>query len=298
MSNDLIAKTMDAANLPAGLQDFFKSEFENDDLSSNISGGGFPVVSIKGSKFAVRSGGESYPVVDSEGMQSSYIDVIILKSSPFISKAYYDKKYTEGDDAAPDCSSSNGTTPDASIPNPCHHECATCPNNEWGSRITENGSNAKACQDSKRIAVLLVSRHPAEVEFGPMLLKIPATSLKTFGTYGKMLKQRGAVPQLVVTRLSFEQDAAYPKIEAKALQPITAEQGEALLDIVNTRGDVIEDILSKVAEPAKAVEKAVEEQKVVEEPAAEEVPASEPKLKAVSNTKASVEDVMGELDSL
>lgn len=240
MSNDVV--TFDDLNLPAELSGFFKQELENNDLASGIGSSGYPVISIKGSKWAIKRGDDKYNIKDEEGMQSPYIDVIIVKSSPVINKVFYASKYTEGDDSSPDCFSNDGVAPSPESTSPVCATCATCPKNEWGSRITEAGAQAKACQDSKRMAVLLVGRHPKEIDFAPALLRVPATSLKAFATYSNNVIKKGLPVSAVVTRIKFDDDAAYPKLCPTPLRPIDAELAQLLIQYKND--DIVDEIIS------------------------------------------------------
>ena len=75
------------------------------------------------------------------------------------------------------------------------------------ARITEDGKKAKACADVRRIAVATVDA----IE-GPMLLRVPATSLKALGEYQKALAKRKVKIRTVVTRVSFDPNMAYPAL--------------------------------------------------------------------------------------
>lgn len=295
MSNEI--STIESLGLPAELAGFFQAELQNNDLAKGISSGGFPVISIKGSKWAVKRGEDKYNVKDDEGMQSPYIDAIIVKSSTATNKVYYENKYSEGDDSAPTCFSNDGIKPDSSVENPVCSSCATCPKNEWGSRITENGAKAKECQDSKRLAVLMVSRFPKEIDYAPALLRVPATSLKAFATYSNNVTKKGLPVAAVVTRIKFDDDAAYPKLCPEPLRPLDADLAKLLIDYKDD--PTIEEIISgggvsgdsgTQSKPAEKIEV-----KQIEEVKAEVKPTPAPKSESVGEAVANVLDGLDDL---
>ena len=183
-------------------------------LGNTIStGGGFPSISIKGKVFHIRRGDELTLIAnpDDPDVPAPYIDVVVLNANPGTAKVYYDSGYTEGSDASPVCYSNDGVTPSANSSNKQCETCAACAHNVWGSRITENGKKARECQDSKRLAVATVNAVK-----DAMLLRVPATSIKTLGEYVKLLQSRGVAQyQAVVTRIGFDYTVAHPALTFK-----------------------------------------------------------------------------------
>lgn len=172
-------------------------------------GGGFDVISIKGKVFAVKSDGESKPIMK-DGQPAPFIDVVLVKVWPIgkdHSKVYYAKQYVEGSDAKPDCYSNDGVAPGVNATTPQSTNCATCKHNQWGSRITDDGRKAKSCQDSKRLAVAAPGRLDT-----PMLIRVPATSLNALATYGQTIANRRAKYYGVLTRIGFDYTKAYPAL--------------------------------------------------------------------------------------
>ena len=188
----------------------------NADLTSHAGTGGFPVISIKGKVFAVVRDGERKVLtkdVDGEKIPSPSIDVVLLKANKGNSKVFYAKGYVEGSEGTkPDCFSNTGDKPDASVDSPQSKSCATCPNNQWGSKIGENGGKGKACQDSARLAVAT----PGQLN-DPYLLRVPPASLRSLAEYGDFCKKRGVGYNMVVTRVSFDMEAPTPKLQFKAI---------------------------------------------------------------------------------
>src|SRR5690606_11680321 len=108
--------------------------------------------------------------------------VVIVKANPNLSKTFYKNGYEEGSAEKPTCYSHDGLKPAADAAEPQASACLACPHNVWGSRVTENGSKGKACQDYRRLCVV-----PSGQLDRPMLLRVPAGSLKDLVAYGDML---------------------------------------------------------------------------------------------------------------
>lgn len=184
-------------------------------VTNELAGGGigFPVISIKGKVFHIKRGGEKTMVTKpGETDPAASIEVVIVKAQEGVSKTYYATGYVEGSEEAPTCSSANGIEPDADAAEPQAKKCATCPHSQWGSKITENGSKAKACADVKRLAVAPVGQLN-----DPMLLRVPAASLKAITEYSDTLRKRGLPYQIVVTKVGFDYSVAHPQLTFKGL---------------------------------------------------------------------------------
>jgi hypothetical protein len=178
----------------------------------------FGVVGYKGRNWWLKWQGENLLLKDPQtGAPNQSLDVVIVGVSEAISKIYYSKPYVEGDDAAPDCASTRGITPDVGVPHKQSDVCATCRHAQWGSRITDAGKKAKVCQDSRRIAVVPLTDIINEAFGGPMLLRIPATSMQNLSKYSDFLATKGVDMPWVATRLSFDYSVAYPKLTFEAL---------------------------------------------------------------------------------
>lgn len=166
---------------------------------------GFPSISIKGKTFTMVRGDDRQLITrPGEDSPAPAIEVVILKQNPNVSKTYYASAYVEGSDAKPTCYSNNGTSPEPDAEAPQSSKCAICPHNQWGSRPSENGSKGKACGDFRRIAIA-----PLGMLNDPMLLRVPATSLKALDTYGDFLSKKGLPYNAVVTKIGFDFSVAY-----------------------------------------------------------------------------------------
>lgn len=235
MSNNALALLQ--AQLPANLAALMPFG-AGDDLASGVSGG-FPIISIRGAKWRLVEGGEEKPIyMPGTTDLAPAIRVILLKANPNVSKTFYAGAYVEGSDAKPDCTSADGIRPDADAAKPQCETCAACPHNQWGSKITPSGSKTKACADVRRVAIL-----PSEdLGHPPILLRVPAASLADLAAYGKQLKKVGVPYSAVVTKLSFDAQAAYPKIVFAFERPLTSDE---INQVVQRLGDPsIEDVIA------------------------------------------------------
>ena len=282
-------------NLPAFLKQVDVAAL-NSDLTSH-AGGGFPVISIKGKVFAVVRDGEREVLMnplDPDSAATS-LDVVLLKANKGTSKVFYlkgyDKDTSEGQ--KPDCYSGDGIEPAADAQNKQAKKCATCPHNQWGSRISEKGATkGKACSDTVRMAVAAAGQLN-----DPMLLRVPPASIKALGEYGQSLAKRGVGYNMVVTKVSFDIQAESPKLTFK---PVGLLDDAGWAEVQEMAGsDIVTNILGAnpapvetaaapevEAAPAKAPAKA--KPAPVAEEEAEEAPApkAEAKPKAAAKPKS------------
>lgn len=209
-----------------------------------VSGGGFPVMSIKGKVFTIKRGDEDTILMrpDDDETPASGIEVVLLRAQKAVSKTFYSTGYTEGADDKPTCYSNDGIAPAADAEDPQCNKCAICPHNQWGSRVTENGKEAKACQDNKRIAIAA----PGTIN-DPMLLRIPPGSFKALTEYAKLLKTRGLDYNMVLTRVSFEAAAAVPQLKFKPMGFLDAATYEKVKAEFNS--DLVQDIIGITGAP-------------------------------------------------
>jgi hypothetical protein len=168
------------------------------------SGNSYPRISIKASRFRIVEG-DTETVLD-----STTLDVVIVGANPRLSKTWYAKQWTpDSEPQAPDCFSLDGIGPDPEATDPQNDLCASCPQNAWGSKVTPQGQQIKACADQKRLAVV-----SADDPSGPIyLLSVTPAALKGLNQYQKELAVRGIPPEIVKTRVSFDTDASFPKLK-------------------------------------------------------------------------------------
>lgn len=234
MPNDMIA--IKASQLPAHLRNRGK-KVENV-FAAAVSSGGFPVVSIKGKAFHVQRGDERTLVTKpGEEDAAGSLEVVILSANPNKSKVFYDQGYEEGSSAKPTCYSNSGISPAADAEDPQAKKCAVCPHNEWGSRITDNGSKGKRCADSMRLAIA-----PAGQLNDPMLLRVPAATLKTLGAYGAQLAKRGVGPSDVITKIGFDYNVAHPSLTFKAVRFVDEDEAAEIEQVLLDEAETISNI--------------------------------------------------------
>lgn len=246
----------------------------NSDLTSH-AGGGFPAISIKGKVFAVVRDGEREVLRNPKDPDSAAtsLDVVLLKANKGTSKVFYLKGYNpeQSEGQKPDCYSPDGIAPAADAQNKQAKKCATCPHNQWGSRITEKGaSKGKACNDTVRMAVAA-----AGLLNDPMLLRVPPASIRALGEYGQTLAKRGVAYNMVVTKIAFDMDAESPKLTFK---PVGFLDDAAYAEVQETvESDIVANILGASFNAVEAP--AAEDTEVPEEapaPVAKPKPAAKP----------------------
>lgn len=195
----------------------------NTDLAGGVSAG-YPIVSYKGKVWAVtRAGERGIITMDDSDDPAPSIRAIILRANPNLNKVYYPDGYEEGSSEKPTCHSNDSITPALDAVDKQSPKCAICPHNQWGSKITENGARGKACADSRRLAIAPES----DIE-DPMLLRVPAASLKTLMAFGENLTKRGVPYQALVTKIGFDHTVAYPSLTFKAERWLDADEVAAV----------------------------------------------------------------------
>lgn len=223
----------DNTSMPAHLTQAFGLG-SNDDLTAGVSGG-YPILSYRGKVWAVSSGGDRQVITGEDGDPKGSLEVVLVKANPHISKIYYPNGYEEGSNEKPTCYSNDGIAPALDAEMSQAAKCAVCPHNQWGSRISETGGKGKACADSRRIAVSPVG----DIE-NPMLLRIPAASLRTLADYAQMLVRRQTPYQAVVTKIGFDPEAAYPKLTFRPLRYLDEAEAKLVFDVMGR--DVVSQI--------------------------------------------------------
>jgi hypothetical protein len=218
--------------------------------AGGIKIGGFPRISIKGGKFHIVKGGETTTIMSPAAPGQPQLPMMILESvivsaNPQLSKTYYEGDYQPGDDKEPTCSADNGIVPDAHIVNKQSPTCATCPQNQWGSKISKvTGKDVKACSDTKRLALI-----PAgDLKFEALALAVPPASLGDWGKYVKALSERNIPVNAIVTNITFDATASYPKLLFSFNRVLTAAEYETVA--ARAQGDDVKNIVSPVRQLA------------------------------------------------
>ena len=238
----------DTSNLPS----VFRQVDVGSELSENV-GSAFAVVSIKGKAFRIRHNKVEHPLtVVHQGTTyaSPFLDCIIIRGNAHLSKTYYKDSFREGSNEQPDCFSEDGVRPMVSAP--VHAECATCPMNIFGSKVSDNGSRGKACQDTRKLAITFADDIDNEKFGGVMLLRVPPASLRAVAEYEKNLRAAGVPYCAVVTRISFDAATAHPQLVLTPLRVLTEEEGAKIAALRD--GPHVADVLASgvVSAPAPA----------------------------------------------
>ena len=182
-------------------------------LGAGLATSSFTWLSVKNKTWTLHHNGESRIFIRADDRTPlSYLDVVVVGENPATSRVYYINSYTEGASAPPDCASTDGIKPDAGVPSPQNPLCGTCRHNAFGTAL--NGGKGKACQEHKRIAVLLMPYMTEKMFNGtplmePVYLKIPPDSLKSWALYGEQLAQRKLHWAALVTRIGFAPDRLF-----------------------------------------------------------------------------------------
>lgn len=228
--------------------------------AGGIKSGGFPRISIKGGKFHIVKGGETTtlmmePAPGQPALPRMVLEVVVVAANPNLSKKFYEGDYVQGDDREPTCSSDNGQVPDSHIGAPQSANCAQCPQNQWGSKVSKaSGKDVKACSDEKRLAIL-----PAQdLKYEALGFAVTPSSLGDWGKYVKALSDRNISVNAVVTNVTFDTTASYPKtlfsfnrfLDAAEYEQVQARAaGDDVKNIVNP----VRQIVPQLAAPAAPV---------------------------------------------
>ena len=267
--------------------DLFKSLQETTDKLAGSGGGDYRRISLKGSKFRLKLGGEQVGNARTDALQ------IVIVDAAELSRTYYAGDYDSDNPTPPTCWSADSKSPDPKVPasQKQSDNCKTCPMSIKGSG---QGQSA-ACRFSQKLAVVL-DNELEEEKIPVYQLSLPAKSV--FGAaesghmpmqaYGKMLKTHKAPAIAVVTDMYFDEDSDTPKVFFKPNRMLTETELARVVELRDSE-EVKDAITMSVAEadgvaeaekaPAKKApaKKAPAKTKVVEEEDDEEEAIEEPK---------------------
>ncbi|MHB1097955.1 MAG: hypothetical protein ACYCZR_00240 [Burkholderiales bacterium] len=180
-----------------------------------IKAGGFPRISQGGGKFHIIEGDNKTLITDPNNpeLPAMQLEVVVVGFNPAVSKTYYAGDWEPGDAEEPDCSSDNGVVPDSGVPAPQCTNCAACPQNVWGSKISKhNGKQIKACSDNKRLVIV---RADDVAGSKAISLTITPGALKEWAEYVRALDGKGIEVSTVVTKVQFDPTVTFPKLVFK-----------------------------------------------------------------------------------
>lgn len=219
MSTALVIPDM---NLPAHLQGITPEE--NAAASAGIKAGGFPRISLAGSKFHLIKDGDRkvIPSLEDPSLPMMRLEAIVVGWSPFTTKTYYEGDYSEDDDQKePDCRSDDGIVPDADVAVKQSPTCALCPQNVWGSKVSKySGKDTKACSDGKRLVLIPAQAMDSEA----IALNVTPAALKAWKQYVDALSAKGVPLSSVVTGFTFDATANFPKLLFNWMRFLSAEE--------------------------------------------------------------------------
>jgi hypothetical protein len=204
--------------------------------ASNFTDGvadSFPRLSIRGKAFWVRVNGKEYRAGAVDPNKGAIVDVVLVNASRQLAKTYYAKPFASGDAEMPDCWSLDSIRPDSSIAHPVNPTCQDCPKNAFNS--APSGRGGKACQDSKRVVLTTTDQleHPEPLL---LLMRLPQQSLKNLKNHVEKLAGHGYIePYSCVTRMSFDMDVEFPKVQFDFVEPLTDEEFEAAEALANSK---------------------------------------------------------------
>lgn len=263
MSNIALANVQVPAHLAARIN---KPSVLAQSMTGGIGQGGGPRISIKGARFRIVDG-------DTETVLPTLtLDVIVVGANPRLSKTWYAKAWSaDSEPVSPDCYSLDGVGPAVDSTQPQNDLCATCPQNSWGSKVTPQGKQIKACADQKRLAVVA-----ADDPTGPIyLLQVTPAALRDLNQYQKELTMRGIPPEIVKTQVGFDTDASFPKLTFGFGGFLSEEQLEAVENLFGSAE--VQEVTGEAAVSRPVdVPKLANQAVATPAPVVKEEPAAEP----------------------
>jgi len=247
-----------------GLPAYLKGEM--DDATNALAGGdlGARRISIKGGVFREFVGGKEYRV-----SEERFMNVVIVKAAPSISRVFYAGSYVEGEAVAPVCWSADNQRPAPEVKEKQAANCLSCPKNVKGS----GQGDARACKYQQRLALVIEGGQDV------YQLVLPATSVFGDGEKGKLplqayarhLKNNGTPITGVITEMRFDTSSPTPKLTFKPIRVVTEEEFEVVKQAKDSQAALSAVILTVaqtdgVGEKPKAQLAAPKEDTEIEEP--------------------------------
>lgn len=180
--------------------------------------------------------------------------MVILNFAAERGRAYYEGEYDPAKAEAPKCWSADGKAPDPSVVEKMSASCNGCPMSVKGSKVRD-GKELVACSSHRLIAVA-----PAfDIEGDALRLKIAVTSdydkeisehgWFAFRQYNDFLKSRGITHTgLVVTKVKFDGNVAYPKLLFALDRILTVEEVQQVKNAL--QNPKLEDLINERWTPA------------------------------------------------
>lgn len=267
----------------------FVKRGEMSDIAKALAGSGEAIkkISTKGGVFRLMHGSKEITSIEER-----YLDVVIVKAAPKVSRTFYLKQYDGETTSPPDCWSADGDTPDPKAASKQADTCANCPQNIAGS----GNGQSRACRYQQRLAVVLADDTEGDV----LQLTLPATSIfgkengddRPLQAYARFLVAQGVDPGTVVTRMKFDTKAEFPKLFFKPMRWLSDDEFEVVQKQKDTpeAQRAVEMNINTEASAAKAAPLQLPGAKPTAKAAApaeeEEPPAPPPKAKKAKAEKA------------
>lgn len=181
-------------------------------------------------------------------VQGNKLDAVIIASTH--ANFLYEGKYDPNNISNPDCFaySADGSDmkPHPSVVNPRNADCATCPNNQWGS--DPSGGKGKACKNQRILGLIPASTKPEEVMDAEVAIaKLPVTSAANFGTYvNKIATLFNRPPLGMVTTVGTVPDL---KSQFKVTFTNVGPVDNAMLKPLIDKAATVQTMLERVYEP-------------------------------------------------
>lgn len=203
MSNDMTVAT---ENLPANIASELAAELEN--INQTIGGGSVNRIKVGGKKFVFPD--------DPDTKHKAPMPLIILGWAT--EHLYYGGAEFDDQNPIPPVCWGISDNPKAVIPSGNATEkqaesCQTCPLNEWES----GKGKAKACKNTRKLAVIRADS--ADADDPIYTISVSPTGLKDFDNYVKGLKAKNALPIMVITEFTFDEDKTFPTLKFRATDP-------------------------------------------------------------------------------
>lgn len=220
---------------PSQVPDFARNNQLSDTalaLTGGGTGGGIKRISIKGGVFRLIAGGKEMAAIDER-----FLDVIIVKAAPKVSRIFYAGKWDPTAAAAPpDCWSNDGEVPDPTATKKQAATCLNCPQNQAGS----GQGNSRACRYNQRLAVVLANDPDGDV----LQLTLPATSVfgkedgdkRPLQAYARFLALQSPPinPEQIVTRMRFDTASESPKLFFQPMRWLTDVEYSSVVEQGNS----------------------------------------------------------------
>ena len=233
------------------------------DLSISV-----PSITFAGKVWAIAIGSEKHKMTtkdaDGDVVNLQTLPVVILGFNKHRGRSYFKTGFDRDNPGPPDCASDDGVVPN--VAEPVSPRCKGCEMSVKGSRVTDAGKQIVACGEYRLLAVVPFKK----LDMPPLRMKIAQTSdydgqskeagergFFAFSNYLGFLKQRNInFTNSIVTKMSFDPDAEYPKIFFKADKWLDEAQADAI-DKIMEAGTVEALLNAGMGSPQETPQKAL-----------------------------------------